>query len=117
MKLMKNLVNGLNIAEYAGFILATIFVLVFQFTGLPIFVILALVLYTIAFLVVFAIAVIQCKEFFDATRNVKVVNAKNVETKEDEEVVNIKHEKAWAIIKAVASGVFAIFTLIVLILY
>ena len=117
MKIIKNLVNALNIAEYIGFILATIFVLVFQFVGLPIFVILALVLYTLAFLIVFAISVIQCKEYFDATKNVKVANPKNAEVKEGEEVVNIKHEKTWAIIKAVSSGVFAIFTLIVLILY
>lgn len=114
---MKKIVNSLNIVEYVAFVLATIFVVVFQFTALPIFVVLALSIYTVAFLIVFAIAVIQCKEYFDKTRGVKIEKSKEKETKDGDEIVDIKHEKAWAIIKAVASGLFAIFTLVVLILY
>jgi len=114
---MKKLVNTLNIVEYAAFVLATIFVIVFQFVGLPIFVTLALSIYTVAFLIVFAIAVIQCKEYFDKTRGVKVEKTEGKTTENGDEVVDIKHEKAWAIIKAVASGLFAIFTFVVLILY
>jgi len=114
---MKNLVFGLNITEWALFIIATVLVVVFQFTGLPIFVTLALVIYTLAFLIVFAIAVLQCKEYFDASRGVTIIKTKEKTTKDGEEIVNIKNEKAWAIIKAVASGVFAIFTFVVLLLF
>ena len=114
---MKNLVFGLNITEWALFIIATVLVVVFQFTGLPIFVTLALVIYTLAFLIVFAIAVLQCKEYFDASRGVQIVKTKEKTTKDGDEIVNIQNEKAWAIIKAVASGVFAIFTFVVLLLF
>ena len=117
MDFMKKLILGLNITEYVLFIIATVFVIIFQFTGLPIFVTLSLVIYTVAFLIVFTIAVIQCKEYFDASRGVKVVKTKDGVDNKDFDVINIKNEKTWAIIKAIASGVFAIFTFVVLILF
>lgn len=114
---MKKVVDSLNFIEYGAFVLATIFVIVFQFTALPIFVVLSLSIYTLAFLIVFVIAVIQCKEYFDKTRGVKIETTKEKTTKDGDEIVDIKSEKAWAIIKAIASGIFAIFTIVVLILY
>ena len=117
MDFMRKLVFGLNVSEWALFVIATVLVIIFQFTGIPLFVTLSLVIYTLAFLIVFAISVMQCKEYFDASRGVKIAKIKEKVTKDGEEVVNIKNEKAWAIIKAVSSGVFAVFTFVVLILF
>ena len=113
---MKKLVYWLTITEYVFLGIATLFVLLFQFIGLGIFVTLSLLIYTLAFLMIFTIAVIQCKEYFDASRGVEVITNKK-QAKDGEEVVNIKKEKAWAIVKAVCSGLFAIFTFVVFLLY
>ena len=113
--LILSLINLLNIMAYVAFGLATIFVLVFQFTGLPIFVTLALVVYTVGFLIIFSEAVIKCKEIFEKTRGVIVKVPEK--TDDDHEVVNVKSEKTWAVVKAVASGLFAIFTFVVLLLF
>jgi len=114
---MKKVVNLLNIMEYVAFGLATILVVVFQFTGLSLFVTIGLVVYTVAFIILFTSGVIQCKELFDKSRGVVVTKKAEQEIEEGKEVVNINTEKTWAIIKTVASGLFAIFTFVVLILF
>lgn len=118
MSKLRKALEILNIIEYCVFFVSTLFVLVFQFTGYPLFVRTALVMYIIGFLLVFAIAVIQCIQLFNPTLSVRANTTKtsNADDKEQEHT-NIKTEKTWAIIKAVASLAFAIFTLVVLILY
>ena len=115
-KFMRKFMFGINIAEYAFFVLATIFVLVFQFVGHPIFVSIALACYTFAFMLVAITAFTQCMELFEATKNAKLANS-NVKTENGEEVVNTKKEKIWSIVKTCLGTIFAIFTFVVLILY
>ena len=111
---IRKLCNILTIIDYAVFVLATIFVLIFQFTGLPIFVTLSLVIYTIGFLLVASVAVFK---IYDAYFN-KIDAAKiKDDDKRQAEIERISKERNMEIVKLCLSAVFAIFTFVVLILY
>ena len=104
----------LTIADFSVFVLATIFVIVFQFSGLPIFVTLSLVIYTIGFLLICAIAVLELVD--NRVSRVEILKTTDSEKKS---VALEQNKKAfiWKIAKICLSALFAIFTFVVLILY
>lgn len=112
---MKKFYEVLNAIEYIAFIVATVFVLVFQFTGAPVFVTVALGIYVFGFGVICLIGILQTVEIFKAAKETNKVVAKNSDG--DNQQVNIGYEKTMKIIKTIIAGLFTIFTLIVLILY
>ena len=130
MEKKKEIISCINWAKYLAFIAATVCVLVFQFIGASICITLALSLYVVAFLMLFASLVIQTVELFKADDLVKEKNAdaeigKLAEKELEEgglngqsvEVVHLKREKVTSIIWCVLTGLFAIFTFVVLVLF
>ena len=129
----KEWIAAVNYGKYLAFVLATIFVIVFQFVGNSVWVKLALIAYISAFALVFTSLVIHANEVYKADREVKKTNAEVVKPDQvnngiveintgelmgsEAEVVNLKSEKIWTVIGAIASGIFAIFTFVVLILF
>lgn len=125
MKDKKTFIKTMEYGKYLAFALATIFVIVSQFVGGRVWVMLSLSLYTVAFGFLFATFVIRLVELFNAgytanDLNAEVLNPGNKDAmvaQESVEVVNLKSEKAWNLIGAIFFGLFAIFTFVVLILY
>ncbi len=128
----KEIIKAINYAKYLAFILATICVMVFQFTANPICVTFALALYVVAFGLMFASLVVHCTEIYAIDRAVKEQKAviADVSSKDgmtiapegelkgqEVEVVNLKKEKVWSVIGATFFAIFTLFTFIVLILY
>ena len=128
----KDIIIAIGYAKYVAFILATICVLVFQFTASSIWITLALSLYVVAFGLMFVSYVTQSIELIKTEKllkenRVKVINsevgAESVATVEGDnnqsevEVVKLKSEKVWSIIGAIFFGIFTIFTFVVLVLY
>ena len=114
--------------------MATICVLIFQFTANSFCINLALSLYVVAFGLMSASLVMHAEEVFEADKMIKkqklertsaetndngtmVVEVPSELKGEEVEPVNLKAEKAWSVIGAIFFGVFTIFTFIVLILY
>lgn len=129
----KAFVKCMEYGKYLAFTLATIFVIVSQFVGGRLWIVLALALYTVAFGFLFATLVIRAVELFNAGYEAKDISADvatpdDVESQtiianegklegEEVEVVNLKSEKVWTIIGAIFFGLFTVFTLVVSILY
>lgn len=132
MEKKKEFVTIINYAKYVAFVLSTIFVMVFQFTGTYLLINIALALYVVAFGLMFTSLVIHCVEIYKADRIAKsdkakiispsdtidgVVVAKSGELNgEQVEVVNLTKEKIMSVIGAIFFGGFTIFTFVVLIL-
>ena len=128
----KEWIAAINYGKYFAFVLSTIFVILFQFKGDMILLKLTLVSYVTAFGLVFTSLVIHACEVYSASRAIKAENANIVTPNEFDkgvvevqqgelkgekaEVVSLKSEKVWTVIGAVASGLFMLFTFVVLIL-
>lgn len=130
----KDITLAINYAKYLAFVLATVCVLIFQFTANAFCINLALSLYVVAFGLMSASLVMHAEEVFEADKMIKKqkLEKASVETNENgimvvetpselkgEEVepVNLKAEKAWSVIGSIFFGLFTIFTFIVLVLY
>ena len=130
----KDIISAMNYAKYVAFVLATVCVLIFQFTAISFCITLALSLYVVAFGLMCASLIVNASEMFNANKFIKKqkleeakaeVNEKGTMTVsspselkgEEVEPVNIKSEMAWSIIGAIFFGLFAIFTFVVLVLY
>jgi len=124
----------INYSKYLAFVLATICVLVCQFSGNMFWISLALSLYVVAFGLLFASTVVHATEVFDADRNVKKQHLKQVDITPNEngetivnvpseirgeevEKVSLKSEKVWSVIGSIFFGAFTVFTFIVLVLF
>ncbi len=128
----KEWLKAINYGKYLAFILATVLVVIFQFTANSVLVKLALVAYVAAFSMTFTALVIHACEIYNAGKEVKKENATPAKPEQFDqgtviveqgelkgemaEVVNVKHEQIWTVVGAVASGLFAIFTFVVLVL-
>ena len=130
----KDFVIAVNYAKYVAFVLATICVLIFQFTANSFFINIALSLYVVAFGLMCASMIVHAKEVCEAFNIIKKQNLKQTAAQtndegtmvvsspselkgEEVEPVNLKSEMVWSIIGAIFFGLFSIFTFIVLILY
>lgn len=129
----KEWIQAINLGKYFAFILSTIFVIIFQFTSNSVLVKLALVSYVAAFALTFTALVIHACEIYNAGKEAKKDKATVVKPEQFDqgtvvidqgelqgevaEVVNLKHEQIWTVIGAIAAGIFAIFTFVVLFLY
>ncbi len=130
----KDFIMAINYAKYLAFVLATVCVLVCQFTGNMLWVTMALSLYVVAFGMMFASSVFHAQEVFQADRTIKrkhltetyleadnngdmIVNVPSELKGEEVEKVSLKHEKVWSVIGSIFFGVFALFTFVVLVLY
>ena len=130
----KDITVAINYAKYLAFVLATVCVLVFQFTANSFCINLALSLYVVAFGLMCASLILHADEVFDAYKTIKKqhLEQKKAETNEDgtmvvespseikgEEVepVNLKSEMVWSVIGSIFFGLFSIFTFVVLVLY
>ena len=123
---------AVNYGKYLAFILATILVIISKFIGGQTIVKLALACYVSAFCLAFISLVIHANEVYKADREAKKDNAEIVKPEQFEngvvdidqgelkgkkvEVVSLKKEQFWTIVGAISSGIFAIFTFVVLIL-
>ena len=128
----KERILAVNYGKYLAFITATIVVIVSKFIVSQFFVKLALSLYVTAFVLVFISLVIHANEVYQAGKEAKKVNAEIIKPEQFEngvvdidhgklkgekvEIVSLKNEQVWTIIGAISSGIFAIFTFVVLIL-
>ncbi len=111
---IKKLCKILTIVEYALFVLATIFVVVFQFAGISTFVTLSLVVYTIGFLIFASISVFRIYDMsFERIELEKIAD----EEKKKVEIEKFSKSRIFEIVKACLAFAFAIFTFVVLILY
>lgn len=129
----KEFVISINYAKYVAFVLATICVLIFQFTANSFSINIALSLYVVAFGLMCASLIFHAQEVYDAIKLMKKQNLKQgqidnnegtmvVETPseikgEEVEPVNLKSEMVWSVVGSIFFGVFSIFTFVVLILY
>jgi len=129
----KEWVIAMNYAKYLAFILATVCVLIFQFTAYSIWITMALSFYVVAFGLMFGSMVIHCVEIYNAD---KIVRKNHLTTLEPElspdgtivpldgeykgkevEVVSLKSEKVWSVLGAIFFALFTVFTFAVLVLY
>ncbi|MBQ7466800.1 MAG: hypothetical protein IJS74_01875 [Clostridia bacterium] len=129
----KEWITAINIGKYVAFIVATVSVIISQFLGDTIWVKFALIAYVSAFALTFTALVFHANEIYKAGREAKKDNAEVVKPDQENqgivdinngelkgtsaEVVNLKTEQVWTVIGAVASGIFTIFTFVVLILF
>ena len=111
---IRKLCKILTIIEYALFVLATIFVLVFQFTSLSLFVTLSLVIYTLGFLLFSSIGVFKIYDIY--WDKIELKNIKDEEKKRTE-LEKLNKSMVYEIVKASLAFVFAVFTFVVLVLY
>lgn len=133
MGVKKEWVIAMNYAKYLAFILATVCVLIFQFTAYSIWITMALSFYVVAFGLMFGSMVIHCVEIYNAD---KIVRKNHLTTLEPElspdgtivpldgeykgkevEVVSLKSEKVWSVLGAIFFALFTVFTFAVLVLY
>ena len=128
----KEWIAAVNYGKYLAFVLATVFVIVSRFATSTSWLKIALIAYVSAFGLTFTSFVIHASEIYNAGRQVKkeqaevarpdqfdggVVVVDQGEMKgQKAEVVSLKTEQVWTVVGAVASGMFAIFTFVVLIL-
>ena len=125
----KDIIAAVNYAKYFAFVLATICVLIFQFTTKYICINLALSLYVVAFGLMSASLISHASELYDV---LKLIKKQNLEKKQGEvnqegtmivsspselkgeevEPVNVKSEMTWAIIGSIFFGLFTIFSFI-----
>lgn len=121
----EELFQALIVAEYVAFIVATIMVVVFQFLGIGLIIKVALALYVVAFSLSAMENIALCVELFKVKSSdvEKTVPNLNLETAEGEKITvkaaknNIKSRKVKAVIMSVISGIIAIFTLVVMVLF
>lgn len=101
----------LSWSKYIAFFIATLFVVFFQIWGHAVFVVISLALYTAAFSIITLAEI----ENFIYISNTKIEG----ETQEEIEkkTKELKDKKIFSISKFVLSGVFALFTLVVLIYF
>lgn len=119
--------------KYLAIILATIFVIISQFTASSICLILAFSLYTVGFCFMFIGHATHAYEIYKADKLVKdesLTALTKAETEKDQlgaaeselkdknvEVVSLKSEKAWTVIGSIFFGILTIFTFVTLVLY
>ena len=130
----KDFIEAIKYSKYLAFVLATVCVLVFQFTASEICISFALSLYVVAFALMSLSMIFQAIELFEADKLIKqeklikadpmvnqegtMVVASPGELKGEEvEPVKLKREKFWSIVGAIFFALFTIFTFIVLVLY
>jgi len=111
---MRKFFKILSIVVLSAFSLATLLVMIFQFTGVQMLVLLGLVAYTISFLLLASLFVFKIYDIY-----IKEQTVKNDKKELDKETIlmQTKKEKTLNIVKACLSAAFGIFTFIVLILY
>ena len=122
--------NILYFAQYAGFIIATILVLIFQFTASQTIMVLSLVLYVVSFAILTFSEVVGVKELYLKLNENKTsnenstqpeINAEDKEAKsektKDEELKEIKGKIRWGYAKAIMCAIISVFALLVLILF
>ena len=128
----KEWIAAVNYGKYFAFILATVFVILSRFFGNDFWIKLALVTYVAAFGLTFTALLIHACEIYNAGKEAKKARAEVAKPEDFEqgtvvveqgelkgttaEVVSLKKEQAWTIIGAVFSGLFTIFTFVVLVL-
>ncbi|MBQ7579149.1 MAG: hypothetical protein IJT25_01305 [Clostridia bacterium] len=134
--------NMLYIAEYVSFIIATILVLIFQFTATQIIMVLSLILYVVAFSTMAVSEGVGVKELYARLNNAeKETNANSeilkeqpetelaIKAKEESEKIEnnsdsaknlkqeIKSKIRWGYAKIVMCSILSVFALLVLILF
>lgn len=121
----EDLFQALVVAEYIAFLLATILVIVFQFIGMGILITVALAMYVVAFGLCCMENIVLCVGLFKV-KNKEVeegVPNLNLETPEGEKITvkaaksNIRARKIKAVVMSIISGLIAIFTLVVLVIF
>lgn len=128
----KDFVMVINYAKYLAFVLATICVLIFQFTANSFCINLALSLYVVAFGLMCISMCVYAKEvsYLYKEAKKKTIKQNSLETQEgvdneikpenkagEAEQSNLKLELIISIVGSIFFGLFAIFTFIVLVLY
>ena len=122
--------NILNIAQYAAFIVATILVLVFQFTASQTIMVLSLVFYVVAFAILTISEIIGVKELYLrlnslpssqetetlAPEEAQKQSGENIQNK-SEEIKEIKGKIRWGYGKVAMCAIMSLFALLVLILF
>lgn len=121
----EELFQALIVAEYLAFIVATVLVVIFQFLGIGLLITVALAMYVVAFALCAFENIVLCVELFkvkDSEVEQNIPNL-NLETADGEKITvkaaknNIKSRKIKAVAMSVISGLIAIFTLVVLVLF
>ena len=121
----------LYVAEYVGFIAATILVLVFQFTADQTVMVLSLVLYVVAFALLTFSEAVGIKELMLTLKESKGKEAEaskepsekveqkqeSAETEKELTTSEIKGKIRWGYAKTIMCGLISLFALLVLILF
>ncbi len=121
----EDLFQALVVAEYVAFVLATILVLVFQFLGVGLLITLSLAMYVVAFALCCFENIVLCVGLFKINNKeletgvprleIKAEDGEQISVKDAKE--NIKARKIKAVALSIISGLIAIFTLVVMILF
>ena len=121
----EELFQALIVAEYLAFIAATVLVVVFQFLGIGLLITVALAMYVVAFALCAFENIVLCVELFKVKNSEveQTVPNLNLETADGEKITvkaaknNLRARKVKAVAMSVISGLIAIFTLMVLIIF
>ena len=117
--------NMLYVAQYAGFIAATILVLIFQFTASQTIMVLSLVLYVASFAILTISEIVGIKELYLKQAGLNGQTTTEDAPKSDgqeapnnaEEAKEIKGKIRWGYAKAIMCAIMSLFALLVLILF
>ena len=108
----KEILKTLDIASFVSAIIATVLVLIFQFTGSVAVMKYSIVMYTVCFLILTIVLSIKVYMTFSKKYQTETTGEENKETKESD-----TKKKTLSIVYLVLSAMAFIFTLVMLILY